>query len=130
MTASGRRYAAPISAVDADLRVVFSLEGTPRQYVFRIDGKESCRSKKGVSGRHQFLILSLQSNSYEIPLLDGDPAAPHSIEHLPQHNFKGLTYLRDKSKDRFAMGVVLYTGKQPLPFGDRLWALPCSALWS
>ncbi len=52
---------------------VFSLEGTPRQYVFRIDGKETCRSKKGVSGRHQFVILSLQSNSYEIPLLDGDP---------------------------------------------------------
>lgn len=44
-------------------------------------------------------------------------------------DFKGLTFLRDKLKDRFAMGVVLYTGKQPLPFGDRLWALPYSALW-
>ncbi len=49
---------------------------------------------------------------------------------VSQGDFKGLTFLRDKLKDRFAMGVVLYTGKQPLPFGDRLWALPCSALWS
>ena len=66
---------------------VFSLEWTPRQYVFRIDGKETCRSRKGVSGQRQFLILSLQSNIYEIPLLDGDPAAPHTIEHLPQHMY-------------------------------------------
>jgi predicted AAA+ superfamily ATPase len=48
---------------------------------------------------------------------------------VAQGDFKGLTFLRDKLKDRFAMGVVLYTGKQPLPFGDRLWALPYSALW-
>lgn len=44
-------------------------------------------------------------------------------------DFRGLTLLRDKLEARFAMGVVLYTGKQPLPFGDRLWALPYSALW-
>jgi predicted AAA+ superfamily ATPase len=44
-------------------------------------------------------------------------------------DFKGLTFLRDKLKDRFAIGVVLYTGRQPLPFGERLWALPYSALW-
>lgn len=49
---------------------------------------------------------------------------------VSQGDFKGLAFLRDKLKDRFAMGVVLYTGKQPLPFGDRLWALPYSALWS
>jgi predicted AAA+ superfamily ATPase len=45
-------------------------------------------------------------------------------------DLKGLAFLRDKLKHRFAMGVVLYTGNQPLPFGDRLWALPYSALWS
>ncbi len=47
-----------------------------------------------------------------------------------QGDFKGLSFLRDKLKGRFSMGVVLYTGKQALPFGDRLWALPYSALWS
>jgi len=49
---------------------------------------------------------------------------------VSQSDFTGLTFLRDKLKDRFALGVVLYTGKQPLPFGDRLWALPYSALWA
>ncbi len=44
-------------------------------------------------------------------------------------DFKGLKFLRDKLGSRFSLGVVLYTGKQALPFGERLWALPYSALW-
>jgi predicted AAA+ superfamily ATPase len=46
------------------------------------------------------------------------------------HDFKGLAVLRDKLNDRFTLGVVLYTGTQALPLGDRLWALPYSAIWS
>lgn len=45
-------------------------------------------------------------------------------------DFTGLAYLRDKLADRFVMGVVLYTGVAPVPFGDRLWALPYSSLWA
>ena len=45
-------------------------------------------------------------------------------------DFKGLTFLRDKLGGRFTIGVVLYTGTNALPFGDRLWALPYSALWA
>lgn len=45
-------------------------------------------------------------------------------------DFRGLEALRDRLGDRFSLGVLLYTGKDPLPFGDRLWALPFSALWS
>lgn len=45
-------------------------------------------------------------------------------------DFKGLTFLRDKLDRRFTSGVVLYTGAHALPFGDRLWALPFSTLWS
>ena len=48
---------------------------------------------------------------------------------VTRSDFKGLTFLRDRLQDRFSMGVVFYTGKDPLPFGDRLWALPYSALW-
>jgi predicted AAA+ superfamily ATPase len=47
-----------------------------------------------------------------------------------QKDFKGLTFLRDKLGDRFTLGVLLYTGHDPVPFGDRLWALPLSALWT
>ena len=40
-----------------------------------------------------------------------------------------LTKLRDATGDRFRAGVVLYTGRQTVPLGDRLWAVPISGLW-
>jgi uncharacterized protein len=45
-------------------------------------------------------------------------------------DFKHLKLLREKLGNRFQLGVVFYTGKAALPFGDRLVALPYSALWS
>ncbi len=30
---------------------------------------------------------------------------------------------------RFHRGVVLYTGRETLPFGPDLWGLPMTALW-
>ncbi|GAB3160541.1 ATP-binding protein [Myceligenerans halotolerans] len=44
-------------------------------------------------------------------------------------SFKHLAWLRDKVGDRFVAGYVLYLGPEPQPFGDRLAALPLSALW-
>jgi predicted AAA+ superfamily ATPase len=44
--------------------------------------------------------------------------------------FRGLEFLRDKLKDRFSLGVLLYTGPDVLPFGDRLWAVPYAAMWT
>lgn len=44
-------------------------------------------------------------------------------------DMKGLTALRDLAGKRFHRGVVLYTGREALPFGPGLWALPISALW-
>ena len=49
---------------------------------------------------------------------------------VSKSDFAGLTFLREKLGRRFTMGVVFHTGKSALPFGDRLWALPYSALWS
>lgn len=45
-------------------------------------------------------------------------------------DFSGLSHLRDKLGDRFRAGVVVHTGPDTLPFGDRLWAVPTSALWT
>jgi predicted AAA+ superfamily ATPase len=45
-------------------------------------------------------------------------------------DFKGLRYLHAKLGDKFAGGVVLYTGDQVVPFGAKLWAAPMSILWS
>ena len=44
-------------------------------------------------------------------------------------DLKGLRALRDVAGKRFHRGVVLYTGRETLPFGPDLWALPVSALW-
>jgi predicted AAA+ superfamily ATPase len=48
------------------------------------------------------------------------------------HNsdFAGLRHLRSKLGDRFRGGAVVYTGEATLPFGDRLFAVPLSALWA
>jgi uncharacterized protein len=40
-----------------------------------------------------------------------------------------LAYLRDRTGDAFAAGVVLHTGSIAVPLGDRLWALPITSLW-
>jgi len=43
--------------------------------------------------------------------------------------FRWLEHMRDSLGDSFVAGVVLYGGEQVLPFGDRLMAVPVSALW-
>lgn len=41
-----------------------------------------------------------------------------------------LAWLRDETGNRFAAGIVVYTGAHVFPLGDRLVAAPVSALWS
>ncbi len=55
---------------------VFSVEWTPKQYIFRIDENETWRTNKGVSGTAQFPILSLLSSDYELPQLGNDKKLP------------------------------------------------------
>jgi uncharacterized protein len=45
-------------------------------------------------------------------------------------DFAHLGYLRDRLGGRFAGGAVIYTGRNTLPFGDRLWATPVQTLWA
>ena len=44
-------------------------------------------------------------------------------------DFKGMEALRNLAKDDFVCGVVLYAGKDVVPFGDRFLAVPFSVLW-
>lgn len=44
-------------------------------------------------------------------------------------DFRGLRRLADRLSNDFVAGIVLYTGTSTLPFGDRLRAMPVSALW-
>lgn len=44
-------------------------------------------------------------------------------------DFRWLAYLRDRMGEQFLHGFVCHLGERPLPFGDRLTALPISSLW-
>jgi hypothetical protein len=44
-------------------------------------------------------------------------------------DFRGLRKLAQVLQDRFAAGVVLFDGERPVPFGDRLLAVPIRHLW-
>lgn len=44
-------------------------------------------------------------------------------------DFRHLRWLADRLGDRFAGGYVLHLGGQTHPFGDRMMALPLSAMW-
>jgi len=53
-----------------------------------------------------------------------------AAETVRAEDFRGLRHLASRLGDRFRAGIVLYAGEQQLPFGDRLTALPISALWT
>lgn len=44
-------------------------------------------------------------------------------------DFKGLKELQGSVPEQFARGIVLYGGQEVVPFGERLQAIPISALW-
>ena len=45
-------------------------------------------------------------------------------------DFAALAALRDQLGRKFHGGVVLYLGEKIVPFGDKLWLVPVSALWA
>jgi hypothetical protein len=51
---------------------VYSVEWTAQQYIFRVDGKETFRTDRGMSGRAEYFILSLLSSAYELPKITDD----------------------------------------------------------
>lgn len=51
---------------------VFSVEWTPREYVFRVDGREYYREQTAVSQAQQYLVLSSLTSDYELAELTSD----------------------------------------------------------
>jgi predicted AAA+ superfamily ATPase len=45
-------------------------------------------------------------------------------------DFRGIQRLARRLGDQLIAGVVLYAGRDALPFGDRMRAWPMSALWT
>ena len=51
---------------------VFSVEWTPAEYIFRVDGREYYRETKAVSQSMQYLVLSNLTSDYELNELTAD----------------------------------------------------------
>lgn len=45
-------------------------------------------------------------------------------------DFKGLRHLAETEPAIFRYGIVLYAGREVVPFGDKLWAVPLSLWWA
>lgn len=51
-------------------------------------------------------------------------------ERVGSSDFKGIRVLKENAAKDFQCGVVLYGGKEVVPFGEDLYAVPFQALWS
>ena len=49
---------------------------------------------------------------------------------VASHDIKGLASLRDTLGDRFVRGVVVYTGQEVMPMGDRIFAVPVGMIFA
>ncbi|WP_211237961.1 ATP-binding protein [Holophaga foetida] len=49
---------------------------------------------------------------------------------VSEKDFKALRMFRDSVGERLKCGIVLYAGRDILPFGAGLWAVPVQALWA
>lgn len=50
-------------------------------------------------------------------------------DSIEASDFKGLKELQNLTGSDFAHGVVLYRGRDVVPFGENLWAVPMNNLW-
>jgi predicted AAA+ superfamily ATPase len=48
---------------------------------------------------------------------------------LNKKDCKNLELCRDTIGDKFKRGIILYTGEDTVPMGDKLWAVPINCLW-
>jgi hypothetical protein len=50
-------------------------------------------------------------------------------EKVSIDDFKGIQAFQELTGKDFIGGVVLYSGRETVPFGKNLWAVPFFALW-
>lgn len=49
---------------------------------------------------------------------------------IRSEDFRGLRALADVAGQRFVRGFVLHPGREIVPYGSELWAVPLSVLWN
>jgi predicted AAA+ superfamily ATPase len=50
-------------------------------------------------------------------------------ETVRMDDFKGIKAFEELTGDDFVGGIVFYSGRDVVPFGKKLWAVPFFALW-
>jgi hypothetical protein len=74
-------------------------------------------------GREE-IDLILESRAGDIAAIEVKATAT-----LRARDYTAIAKLRQARGEQFTAGIVLYTGQQTVPLGDRLWAVPISGLW-
>jgi uncharacterized protein len=75
--------------------------------------------------RDEEVDVVLESRSGDIACIECKAAAT-----LKPGDYRPMEKLRDARGKQFIAGFVLYSGADTKPLGDRLWAVPISALWT
>jgi predicted AAA+ superfamily ATPase len=52
-----------------------------------------------------------------------------AAQTVTEKDFRGLKVLAELTGESFKQGIVFYTGKEIIPFGKNLFAVPVNALW-
>ena len=90
-----------------------------------VDWAEISVTQYHYRARDEEVDVVLESRSGDIACIECKTAAT-----LKSSDYRPMQKLRDSRGRAFIAGVVLYTGADTKPLGDRLWAVPVSALWS
>jgi uncharacterized protein len=90
-----------------------------------VDWAESIVTQYHYRAGDDEIDIVLEANSGEIVAIEAKASAT-----LGRRDWRPLAKLRDALGDRFRAGVVVYTGEQTIPLGDRLRAMPVSGLWA
>ncbi len=48
---------------------------------------------------------------------------------LTENDFKGLKILEENTKQKFIKGIIIYLGKEIIPFGKKMSAVPVNCIW-
>ena len=52
-----------------------------------------------------------------------------STSRVSSRDFRHLEVLKSEINEKFKCGIVIHPGKNAVPFGDQLYALPLASLW-
>ena len=75
--------------------------------------------------RDEEVAVVLESRSGAVACIECKASAT-----VGRSDHRAIGRLRDALGERFVAGFVVYTGADTIPLGDRIWAVPVSALWA